>query len=71
MHGLVATHQRQVLYGVMQPMPGHPSVEEKNLGAMPAPSYLPRGFQAEHRSIDMVGLRAASRQADAARTTYP
>ena len=27
-HGLTATHQRQVLYEVMQTMPGHPSPEE-------------------------------------------
>ena len=27
-HGLEATHQRQVLYEVMQTMPGHPSPEE-------------------------------------------
>ena len=27
-HGLAATHQRQVLYEVMQTMPGHPSPEE-------------------------------------------
>jgi Fur family peroxide stress response transcriptional regulator len=27
-HGLTATHQRQVLYEVMQKMPGHPSPEE-------------------------------------------
>ena len=27
-HGLAATHQRQVLYEVMQRMPGHPSPEE-------------------------------------------
>ena len=27
-HGLAATHQRQVLYEVMQAMPGHPSPEE-------------------------------------------
>jgi Fur family peroxide stress response transcriptional regulator len=27
-HGLTATHQRQVLYQVMQTMPGHPSPEE-------------------------------------------
>src|ERR1700712_896928 len=27
-HGLTATHQRQVLYDVMQTMPGHPSPEE-------------------------------------------
>lgn len=27
-HGLAATHQRQVLYEVMQSMPGHPSPEE-------------------------------------------
>jgi Fur family peroxide stress response transcriptional regulator len=27
-HGLAATHQRQVLYNVMQTMPGHPSPEE-------------------------------------------
>ena len=27
-HGLTATHQRQVLYEVMQRMPGHPSPEE-------------------------------------------
>ena len=27
-HGLTATHQRQVLYEVMQAMPGHPSPEE-------------------------------------------
>jgi Fur family peroxide stress response transcriptional regulator len=27
-HGLAATHQRQVLYEVMQKMPGHPSPEE-------------------------------------------
>jgi Fur family peroxide stress response transcriptional regulator len=27
-HGLAATHQRQVLYQVMQTMPGHPSPEE-------------------------------------------
>ena len=27
-HGLAATHQRQVLYDVMQTMPGHPSPEE-------------------------------------------
>ena len=27
-HGLTATHQRQILYEVMQTMPGHPSPEE-------------------------------------------
>jgi Fur family transcriptional regulator, peroxide stress response regulator len=27
-HGIPATHQRQVLYEVMQTMPGHPSPEE-------------------------------------------
>ena len=27
-HGLAVTHQRQVLYEVMQTMPGHPSPEE-------------------------------------------
>src|SRR3954468_22964563 len=27
-HGLAATHQRQVLFEVMQTMPGHPSPEE-------------------------------------------
>src|ERR1700761_2295679 len=27
-YGLAATHQRQVLYDVMQTMPGHPSPEE-------------------------------------------
>jgi Fur family peroxide stress response transcriptional regulator len=27
-HGLAATHQRQVLYQVMQTMPGHPTPEE-------------------------------------------
>ena len=27
-HGLAATHQRQVLYEVMQTMPGHPSPDE-------------------------------------------
>jgi Fur family transcriptional regulator, peroxide stress response regulator len=27
-HGLAATHQRQILYEVMQTMPGHPSPEE-------------------------------------------
>ena len=27
-HGLTATHQRQVLFEVMQTMPGHPSPEE-------------------------------------------
>jgi Fur family transcriptional regulator, peroxide stress response regulator len=27
-HGLTVTHQRQVLYQVMQTMPGHPSPEE-------------------------------------------
>src|SRR5438270_8037713 len=27
-HGITATHQRQVLYEVMQKMPGHPSPEE-------------------------------------------
>ena len=27
-HGLTATHQRQVLYEVMQTMPGHPSPEQ-------------------------------------------
>lgn len=27
-HGLAATHQRQVLYEVMQTMPGHPTPEE-------------------------------------------
>jgi Fur family peroxide stress response transcriptional regulator len=27
-HGLTATHQRQVLYEIMQTMPGHPSPEE-------------------------------------------
>ncbi len=27
-HGLTVTHQRQVLYEVMQTMPGHPSPEE-------------------------------------------
>jgi Fur family peroxide stress response transcriptional regulator len=27
-HGLAATHQRQVLYEIMQTMPGHPSPEE-------------------------------------------
>ena len=27
-HGLAVTHQRQVLYEVMQKMPGHPSPEE-------------------------------------------
>jgi Fur family peroxide stress response transcriptional regulator len=27
-HGLAVTHQRQVLYEVMQQMPGHPSPEE-------------------------------------------
>lgn len=27
-HGFAATHQRQVLYNVMQTMPGHPSPEE-------------------------------------------
>ncbi|GAC1427936.1 MAG: Fur family transcriptional regulator [Acidobacteriaceae bacterium] len=27
-HGLTATHQRQVLYEVMETMPGHPSPEE-------------------------------------------
>src|ERR1700726_3546875 len=27
-HGLTATHQRQVLYEVMQTTPGHPSPEE-------------------------------------------
>jgi Fur family transcriptional regulator, peroxide stress response regulator len=27
-HGLAATHQRQVLYEVMQTMPGHPNPEE-------------------------------------------
>jgi Fur family peroxide stress response transcriptional regulator len=27
-HGLTATHQRQILYEVMETMPGHPSPEE-------------------------------------------
>ena len=27
-HGLAVTHQRQIIYQVMQSMPGHPSPEE-------------------------------------------
>jgi Fur family peroxide stress response transcriptional regulator len=128
-HGLTATHQRQVLYEVMQTMPGHPSpeevyarvkkrvpaislatvyknihlfletgvlkqlsphhgslrvemnsvhhhhhmvcshcraitdIDEKDLGALPAPKHLPGGFQAERYSVDVIGICAACQEA--------
>ncbi len=127
-HGLTGTHQRQVLYEVMQTMAGHPSpeevyarvkkripaislatvyknihlfiergvlrelsmhhgslrvelnnlhhhhtvcshcktitdIEEKDLGILHALQDLPRGFQVERYSIDVIGICAACRKA--------